>query len=249
MDTENKKKKENQGLAWPELIPGRLIKRYKRFLADVELEDGAVVTAHCPNSGSMTACSEPGRPVYLSWHDNPKRKLKYTWELIQMPGSLVGVNTLVPNRLVKTSIENGLVAELADYEKIRPEVQTSKGSRLDLQLTDSQGARCFVEIKNCTLVDEGVACFPDAVTKRGYKHLKELERLAGEGNRCVMFYCIQRMDAECFRPADHIDAAYGDALREVYLNGGVEILVYDVQINLERIVLNRKIPFNLQHDL
>ena len=245
MDIENEKLKENQGLTWPELIPGKLIKRYKRFLADVELEDGTVVTAHCPNSGSMTACSEPGRPVYLSWHDNPKRKLKYTWEIIQMPGSLVGVNTLVPNRLVKTSIENGLVPELADYETIRPEVPTSKGSRLDLLLTDSLGAKCFVEIKNCTLVLEGAACFPDAVTQRGQKHLKELERLTGEGHRCVMFYCIQRMDAQVFRPADHIDPKYGEALRTAYLKGGVEILVYDVWMNLERIVLNRKIPFQL----
>jgi sugar fermentation stimulation protein A len=245
MDTEKIKRKEYQGLVWPELIPGRLIKRYKRFLADVELEDGAVVTAHCPNSGRMTACSEPGRPVYLSWHDNPRRKLKYTWEIIQMPDSLVGVNTLVPNRLVKTSIENGLVVELAGYEKIRPEVQTSKGSRLDLLLTDSHGVKCFVEIKNCTLVREGVACFPDAVTQRGHKHLKELERLTAEGNRCVMFYCIQRMDAEYFRPADQIDAKYGEALREAHLKRGVEIIVYDVWMDLERIVLNRKIPFQL----
>ena len=111
MDTEKTKRKEYRGLVWPELIPGRLIKRYKRFLADVELEDGRTVTAHCPNSGSMTACSDPGRPVYLSWHDNPKRKLKYTWEIIQMPDSLVGVNTLVPNRLIKTSIENPKIRE------------------------------------------------------------------------------------------------------------------------------------------
>ncbi|MDX2447410.1 MAG: DNA/RNA nuclease SfsA [Desulfobacterales bacterium] len=245
MDTEKIKQKEYQGLAWPELIPGKLIKRYKRFLADVELADGAIVTAHCPNSGRMTTCSEPGRPVYLSSHDNPRRKLKYTWEIIRMPDSLVGVNTLVPNRLVKTSIENGLVSELAEYDKIRSEVQTSKGSRLDLLLTDSHGARCFVEIKNCTLVSESVASFPDAVTQRGHKHLKELERLAAEGNRCVMFYCVQRMDAECFRPADQIDAAYGEALRGAYLKGGVEILVYDVWMDLERIVLNRKIPFHL----
>jgi len=245
METKPQKWKEDRGLTWPELIPGRLIKRYKRFLADVELADGVVVTAHCPNSGSMTACSEPGRPVYLSWHDNPKRKLKYTWEIIQMPGSLVGVNTLIPNRLVKTSIENGCVAELAHYEKIRSEIQTSKGSRLDLLLTDSHGAKCFVEIKNCTLVDNGVACFPDAVTKRGHKHLKELERLHAEGHRCVMFYCIQRMDAESFRPADEIDRAYGETLREAHIAGGVEILVYDVWMDLKQIVLNRKIPFHL----
>jgi len=245
METEKIKQKGCQGLVWPEMIPGRLLKRYKRFLADVELADGSIVTAHCPNSGSMTACSEPGRPVYLSSHDNPRRKLKYTWEIIQMPDSLVGVNTLVPNRLVKTSLENGLVPELADYETIRPEIQTSKGSRLDLLLTDSHGAKCFVEIKNCTLVRDGFACFPDAVTQRGHKHLKELERLAAEGNRCAMFYCIQRMDAECFRPADEIDPAYGEALRWVHMKGGVEILVYDVWMDLEQIVLNRKIPFQL----
>lgn len=245
MDTRKIKQNEYRSLAWPELIPGRLVKRYKRFLADVELEDGAFVTAHCPNSGSMTACSEPGRPVYLSWHDNPRRKLKYTWEIIEMPDSLVGVNTLVPNRLVRTSIENNMVAELAGFQDVRPEVRTSKGSRLDLLLSNSQGARCFVEIKNCTLVNQGVACFPDAVTQRGRKHLHELQRLTEEGNRCVIFFCIQRMDAECFRPADQIDAAYGEALREVHLKGGVEILVYDVWMDLERIFLNRKIPFQL----
>ena len=236
---------EYKGLVWPELIPGKLIKRYKRFLADVELEDGAVATAHCPNSGSMIACSEPGRPVYLSRHDNPRRKLKYTWEMIRMPDSLVGVNTLVPNRLVKTSIRNGRVPELVGYEEVRSEVQTSKGSRLDLVLTDAHGEKCFVEIKNCTLVNRGIACFPDAVTQRGRKHLNELRRLTDEGHRCVMFFCVQRMDAESFRPADQIDAAYGEALREVHRNGGVEILVYDVRMDLERIVLNRKIPFQL----
>lgn len=245
MEPQKKKRKEYRGLAWPKLITGRLIKRYKRFLADVELEDGAVVTAHCPNSGSMTACSEPGRPVYLSRHDNPRRKLKYTWEMIRMPDSLVGVNTLVPNRLVKTSIKNDRVPELVGYPEVRSEVQTSKGSRLDLVLTDAYGARCFVEIKNCTLVNRGVACFPDAVTQRGRKHLNELQRLTDQGHRCVMFFCVQRMDAECFRPADQIDAAYGEALREVHLKGGVEILVYDVWMDLERIVLNRKIPFQL----
>ena len=242
MSNEKRKGKKYQGLTWPELLPGRLIQRYKRFLADVELADGTVVTAHCPNSGSMTACSEPGRPVYLSRHDNPKRKLKYTWEIIRMPDSLVGVNTLVPNRLVKSSIENGVVKELTGYEKVRSEVKTSAGSRIDLLLTDSRGAKCFVEIKNCTLVNQGTASFPDAVTQRGRKHLTELERLTAEGNRCVMFYCIQRMDAERFTPADRIDPAYGEALRAAHLQGGVEILVYDVWMDLNRIVLNRKIP-------
>jgi sugar fermentation stimulation protein A len=242
-DTQNKNK--YQGLAWPPLISGQLIKRYKRFLADVELENGQVVTAHCPNSGSMTACSESGRQVYLSSHDNPKRKLKYTWEIIQMPGSWVGVNTLVPNKLVKDAIENEQVSELAGYDAIRSEVKTGKGSRLDLMLQRADNDACYIEVKNCTLVDNGVAMFPDAVTKRGRKHLLELERLKLGGNRCVMFFLIQRMDAEVFKPAAHVDPAYADTLRKVHLEGGVEILVYDVHIDLENIRLNRQIPYRL----
>lgn len=232
------------GIKWPRLIPGVLIKRYKRFLADVQLEDGRRVTAHCPNSGTMEACSQPGRPVYLSYHDNPKRKLKYSWEMIRMPDSLVGVNTLVPNRLVKHAIENGQVHELVDYDRVEAEVKVNRGSRLDLLLRKTNGGTCYVEVKNCTLVLEKTAYFPDAVTARGRKHLMELRRLASEGNRCAMFYLIQRMDAEQFRPADHIDPAYGRALRKVH-EDGVEILVYDVKIDLKRIALHRRVPFNI----
>ena len=227
------------------MISGQLIRRYKRFLADVKLDNGEVVTAHCPNSGSMAACSEPGRRVYLSSHDNPKRKLKYTWEIIQMPDSWVGVNTLVPNRLVKNAIENGRVVEFLGYDTIRSEVKTAEGSRLDLMLKRGEDDTCFIEIKNCTLVENGVAMFPDAVTQRGRKHLSELGRLKSAGHRCVMFFLIQRMDAETFKPAAHIDWAYAEALREVHLNGGVEILVYDVHIDLEYIRLHRQIPYDL----
>ncbi|MCP4692615.1 MAG: DNA/RNA nuclease SfsA [Desulfobacterales bacterium] len=237
-----REKSDGPGLAWPALIPGTLVKRYKRFMADVTLENGDVVTAHCPNSGSMTGCSEPGRPVYVSFHDNPKRKLKYTWELIEMPHSLVGVNTMVPNRLVKKSIEDGRVEELADYDQVRAEVTINTGSRLDLLLTKGQGEKCFVEIKNCTLVTDGLARFPDAVTTRGRKHLVELQTLASEGNRCAMFYLIQRMDAAAFAPADHIDPAYGAELRKAMKNG-VEVLIYDVVIDQERIVLGKRIPW------
>jgi sugar fermentation stimulation protein A len=232
-------------VAWPPLISGRLIKRYKRFRADVRLDNGQTVTAHCPNSGSMTACSEPGRRVYLSSHDNPKRKLKYTWEIIRMPDSWVGVNTLVPNRLVKSAIENGRVTDLAGYDAIRSEVKTAEGSRLDLMLQRNGNEACFVEVKNCTLVENSVAMFPDAVTQRGRKHLFELERLKRGGNRCVMFFLIQRMDAEVFKPAAHIDPAYAETLRKAHLKGGVEILVYDVYIDLEYIRLNRPIPYRL----
>ena len=232
------------GLVWPELIPGKLIKRYKRFLADVELKDGTIVTAHCPNTGSMSGCSQPGRPVYLSTHNNPKRKLKYTWELIKMPTSLVGVNTLVPNRLVVESIKAGVVPELAGYDRVDREVKINDHTRLDFVLTNNGGKNCYGEIKNCTLVNNGVAAFPDAVTTRGLKHINELEALVESGHRCVMFYFIQRMDARVFNPADHIDPDYGKGLRRAVRNG-VEILAYDVCIDLKSIRLNRRIPIEL----
>ena len=234
----------SRGLAWPELTPGVLLKRYKRFLADVKLETGEIVTAHCPNTGSMKGCSEPGRTVYLSSHNNPKRKYKYTWELIAMPTSLVGVNTLVPNRLVFKSIDQKLIPELSRYNRIQREVKIGEHSRIDLMLTDGDAKRCYVEIKNCTLVNETIAQFPDAVTSRGLKHIIELENLVKAGHRCMMFYFIQRMDAQVFRPADHIDPEYGRRLRQA-LEKGVEVLAYDVRIDLQGIELNKKITCEL----
>lgn len=243
-----RKIQKKQGIDWPKLIPGTLVKRYKRFLADVKLGNGKLVTAHCPNSGRMKTCSEPGRPVYLSFNDNPNRKLRYTWEIIDMPDSLVGVNTMIPNKLVKKSIEDGLVDELKGYERVIPEVKVGNGSRLDLLLEKRVGEKCFVEVKNCTLVEDGVACFPDAVTARGRKHLLELRRLVAEGNRCAMFFLIQRMDAKEFRPADHIDPLYGVELRRARMSG-VEILAYDVTIDMSRIVLNERLPIVIDERL
>lgn len=237
----SKNRTNSQGLFWPELTPGTLEKRYKRFLADVKLNSGELVTAHCANSGTMKECSEPGRPVYLSFHDNPKRKLKYTWEMIKMPTSLVGVNTMVPNKLVKKSIEDELVEQLKDYENVKAEVKVSDRSRLDLLLTKGDKEKCFVEVKNCTLVKEEIAYFPDAVTTRGRKHLMELQRLAKEGNRSIIFFLVQRMDAKAFSSAGNIDPAYAKELRKAK-NNGVEIIVYDVIINLNRIVLGKTIP-------
>jgi sugar fermentation stimulation protein A len=234
---------ENMGISWPDLIPGTLIRRYKRFLADVQLENGDAVTAHCPNSGTMKTCSDSGRRVYLSCHDNPRRKLRYTWEIIQMPDSLVGVNTLIPNKLVKYAIERNSIHELSGYHQVIPEISVGNGSRLDFLLQKKNGARCFVEVKNCTLVEENTAYFPDAVTQRGRKHLVQLQRLIAEGNRCVMFYLVQRMDAETFKPADHIDPAYGRELRKAQQHG-VEIIVYDVAIDLNYIRLNRELPYS-----
>ena len=231
-------------LPWPPLIRGTLVKRYKRFLADVVLDDGREVVAHCPNSGSMTACNEPGRPVYLSSHDNPKRKLKFTWELIEMSSSLVGVNTLVPNRLVARAAANGAVPELAGYDRVATEVKVSAHSRLDLKLSGSGRPDCFIEVKNCTLVEDGTACFPDARTVRGQKHLGELLRLKESGARAMMFFVVQRSDAQIFTPADEIDPQYGALLRQV-VSDGVEIVVYDVAINLQGIALRQALPSRL----
>jgi sugar fermentation stimulation protein A len=232
------------GISWPELISGTLIKRYKRFLADVKLETGEVVTAHCPNTGSMSGCAEAGRKVYLSFHNHPKRKYKYTWQLIDMPTSLVGVNTLVPNQLVFKSIHQKLIPQLWGYKTIQREARIGEHTRVDLMLTDGGAERCYVEIKNCTLVSEGIAQFPDAVTSRGLKHIIELENLTKAGHRCMMFYFVQRMDARVFQPADHIDPAYGRRLRQAVKNG-IEVVAYDVCINLQGIELHKKIPCEL----
>lgn len=230
-------------LKWPRLIRGTLITRYKRFLADVKLRNGHVVTAHCPNSGSMLTCSKPGRSVYLSWHDKPSRRLKYTWEMIEMPTSLVGVNTIVPNRLARAAVIAGEIPGLSGFSKVRSEVKYGENSRIDL-LLEKGGHLCFVEVKNCTLVKDEVAYFPDAVTARGLKHLKELEQRVGAGDRSVMFYLVQRMDAKLFRPADHVDPVYGRELRNA-VSEGVEILVYDAILDMEGIRLNRPLPYEL----
>lgn len=235
--------KDQYALKWPSLIQGTLLRRYQRFKVDVKLRNGHVVTAYCPNTGSMKTCSEPRRPVYLSSHRKSGRKLKYTWELIEMPTSLVGVNTGIPNQLVKKSILEGKIAALSGYDRVRPEVRYGQNSRIDLLLENEKG-RCFVEVKNCTLMEGGTAFFPDAVTTRGLKHLHELQREVGKETRCVMFYLVQRMDAKKFEPAHQIDANYGKELRRA-VKKGVEVLVYDVSIDLDGISLNEQIPHEL----
>lgn len=235
------------GLSWPPLVRGRLIRRYKRFLADARLDTGETVTAHCPNSGRMTGCAEPGRRVYLSRHDVPTRKLKYTWELIDMPGALVGVNTQVPNRLVARAISAQVVGALTGYTAIKREVRTSPHTRLDIMLTAPGRRVCYVEVKNCTLVEEGTAMFPDAVTARGSKHLTALSQLAAMGHRAVIFFLIQRMDAQRFMPAGHIDPVYAAALGDA-ADAGVEMLAYDVNIDLTGICLRCAVPIHLSAD-
>lgn len=239
-----KDKGRNGGLAWPPLVKGRLIRRYKRFLADVDLDDGRTVTAHCPNSGRMTGCSQAGRPVLLSEHHAPHRKLAFTWELIKMPSSWVGVNTQIPNKLVGRAVADGLVPSLAGYASVASEVRTQRHTRLDLKLSASGRRDCFVEVKNCTLVEGTTARFPDAPTARGRKHLLDLQRLVGEGHRAVIFFLIQRCDANHFEPANAIDPDYGLALRQA-VSAGVELVAYDVVIDTRRIALSRRLPYSL----
>ncbi|HQB39932.1 MAG TPA: DNA/RNA nuclease SfsA [Deltaproteobacteria bacterium] len=227
----------------PALYRGVLIKRYKRFLADVQLEDGRTVTAHCPNSGSMKGCALPGSPIWLSLSDNKKRKLAYTWELVEADGCLAGINTALPNLLVREAIENGTVSQLAGYETIRPEVPYGENSRIDL-LLDGPAGRCFVEVKNVTLAEGDRALFPDAVTLRGQKHLRELMRVVSEGGRGVIFFTVLRGDARSMSPADLIDPEYGRLLRESCRHG-VEALAYQALVTPAEIRLIEQLPIIL----
>jgi len=233
--------------AWvelPELYCGVLVKRYKRFLVDVRMEDGTLVTAHCNNTGSMKECAEPGSRVWLSHHDNPRRKHAYSWELVEAGDCLVGINTLLPNLLVARAIEAGAVPALAGYDSLRREVTVAKGTRLDMVLYKEGHPPCNVEVKNCTLVRDGVAAFPDAVTERGKKHLLTLVELKARGERSVIFFFIQRPDARSFTPADDIDPAYGKALREV-ASKGVEIEAWRARVTEERVSLECRLPVSL----
>lgn len=223
------------------LIEGILIKRYKRFLADVELADGEVVTAHTPNTGSMLGCCTPGSRVWLSDSGNPKRKYRLGWELVEAePDILVGINTTLANTLVSEAIEKGIIGELQNYRSLRREVRYgTENSRIDLLLESDPD--CYVEIKNVTLAENGTALFPDAVSKRGTRHLRELERVVRDGKRGVIVFCVQRMDADEFRPADTIDAEYARTLRQV-MDNGVEALAYRASVDAKSIELVTPIP-------
>jgi sugar fermentation stimulation protein A len=221
------------------LIRGTLVQRYKRFLADVRLPDGSVVTAHCTNTGSMMGCREPGSTVYLSRCPNPNRKLLYTWELVRVNKIWVGINTLRPNRLVAHAIEAGTIEELRGFDIVRREVVTRPGTRLDLCLEGKNGS-CFVEVKNVTLVVDGAAAFPDAVSERGTKHVKELMRLKRNGHRAALVFVIQRSDCDFFRPADEIDAEYGRWLRRAAA-AGVEVLPYRAKVTSKEIILTERL--------
>lgn len=225
------------------MITGILVRRYKRFLADIELEDGKVITAHTPNTGSMMGCCTPGSRVWLTDSGNPSRKYPFSWELVEaVPGILVGINTMLPNRLVREGIENGTIPELAGYGSIRTEVAYGReNSRIDLLLEDGPGGTCYVEVKNLTLAQHGIGLFPDAVSRRGSKHLRELEEMAALGHRAVIFFCAQRSDVREVRPADAIDPEYGKTLRRAVANG-VEALAYNACISPDCIRLDHPVP-------
>ena len=222
------------------LIPGKLIKRYKRFLADVELADGTVVTAHCANSGSMLCVKDEGAKVWLSPARNPDRKLKYTWEMIQIGETLVGINTQWPNRIAEEAVLAERIPELAGYETLRREVKYGKNSRIDLLLEDPKRPTCYVEVKSVTLrrgtgPDDPLE-FPDAVTVRGTKHLVELSDMVKQGHRAVMLYLAQRNDGPHLSIAADIDPAYDKALKAA-MKAGVEVLCYDCTLDLHGIEL------------
>lgn len=219
-----------------------LIRRYKRFLADVELADGTVVTAHVANSGSMMGLNQPGLTVWLSRSSNPARKLPYSLELVEVANGLVGVNTGHPNAIVSAAISAGRVPELAGYAELRREVKYGERSRIDILLQDPARGICHVEVKNVTLARESaIAEFPDAVTARGTKHLNELAKIAEQGGRAVMFYLIQRTDCRAFRLAADIDPGYAEAFSRA-AEAGVEILCYDCHITAQEISLGSKVP-------
>lgn len=224
------------------LLEGRLIRRYQRFLADVELADGSTITAHTPNTGSMMGCCLPGSRVWLQDSGNPARKYRYGWELVEArPNVMVGINTALSNHLVQEAIETGVVSELQGYPSIRREVRYGEeNSRIDL-LLEAGRSRCYVEVKNVTLVADGVALFPDAVSARGAKHLRELSAMAKQGHRAVIFYCVQRCDACEVRPADAIDRIYGQALRQAIL-AGVEALAYRARVDTSGVHLACPLP-------
>lgn len=230
------------------LLKGRLVKRYKRFFADVELETGETVTAHCANSGSMLSVKPEGAPVWISPAQNPNRKLKFTWEIVEIKKAKVGINTGLPNGLVAEAIEKGTIPELAGYTSLRREVKYGKNSRIDILLEEEGKALCYVEVKNVTmrrdLSKTGPAEFPDAVTTRGAKHLVELSDMVKEGHRAVMFYLVQRGDCPSFQIAGDIDPEYEKGLIAA-IKAGVEVLCYKCQVTPTQVRVTEPLPMDL----
>jgi len=224
-------------------VEGRLLKRYKRFLADVELPSGEVVTAHCPNTGSLTGCTPEGARAILRDSQNPARKLRWTFQTVEVDGTWVNVDTGLPNGLVAEAIAEDKVSELSGYPDLRREVKYGTGSRIDV-LLERGDERCYVEVKSTTLAADGHARFPDAKTERGRKHLEELARVVEAGDRGVIFFCVSRADVTSFSPADEIDPVYGETLRRV-VAAGVEPLAYATIVGPDRFDLGERLEIVL----
>ncbi len=232
-------------MEFPPLLEGRLVDRYKRFFADVRLADGQTVTAHCPNPGSMRNCRPDNARVWLSKATNPKRKLRFSWELVEVDAALVAVNTGRANQVVAEALEAGAIEELTGYDRVRPEVRYGERSRVDFLLERGENDLCYVEVKNVTLgVGGGVTAFPDSVTERGTRHLNELSAVVSAGHRAVLLFCAARSDTRVVRPADDIDPVYGRALRAAAA-AGVEILAYGCEVSIQGLWLRNRLPVDL----
>jgi sugar fermentation stimulation protein A len=235
------------------LLKGVFLRRYKRFFADIRLDSGQEITAHTPNTGSLRTCTDEGAEAYVSQSDNPKRSLQYTWELVRSGTSLVGVNTLLANRLAEEAIRAGRIPELSGYATVRREVRYGENSRVDLLLEDSTEdltedspylPPCYVEVKNVSMGIGGVAAFPDAVSARAKKHMGELAAQVAQGARAAVLFVVQRMDCERFTPADEIDPAYGEALRAA-VKAGVTALAWRADVSPDGIELTAPLPVDL----
>ncbi|MEM1038318.1 MAG: DNA/RNA nuclease SfsA [Pseudomonadota bacterium] len=231
------------------LIEGRLIERYKRFLADVELEDGTIITVHCPNPGAMMGLKDPGNRVWISDSGNPKRKLRHTLELVEARAPsgpvLVGINTMLPNRLAKEALEAGRITQLSGFTHLRTEVPYGERSRIDILLaggTPNDPRDCYIEVKNVHLVREiSLHEFPDCKTERGAKHLREMANMVAQGHRAVMLYVVQRGDGDRFSLASDLDPAYAEAFVAARA-AGVEALAIRCDITTTEIVATTPIP-------
>ena len=230
----------------PPLQPAILLKRYKRFLADVVTPDGRELTLHCPNTGAMTGCAAPGDTVWYSTSDNAKRKYAHTWELTEtQQGAVICVNTLRANSLAKEAISAGIIPELSGYNQLKSEVKYGEeNSRIDIMLQADDRQNCYIEVKSVTLAENEQGYFPDAVTERGQKHLRELMNVAAEGQRAIIFFAVLHSAITRFSPARHIDEKYAQLLSEAQQRG-VEILAYKAEISAEGMALKKSLPVTL----
>lgn len=226
------------------LICGTLVKRYKRFLADVALDDGQIVTAHCPNTGAMTGCAEPGFKVWLRPSDDPKRKLKYTWEIaVDRNYNKIGINTQNANKVVAEALLAGQILELADFGHFKKEVKYgSENSKIDFLLSGSDHAQLYLEVKSVTLLDNGKGLFPDTVTLRGQKHLRELTQMVMQGKNAALLFCIQHTGIKRMEIAKNLDPEYFDLMR-IAVKVGVKVYAYSTDISEDGIVLDKSVPF------